>query len=83
MDSDELWRIEELDAKSELYGFVGDEPPRGSSAVSKAKKQFADDNDFDYNDVTGSKVARPRGNELGDVVLVVHDPMGQVKQQLP
>lgn len=83
VDHGEPFRIEELNAASEVYGFFGHGSPHGSSAVSKAKKQFADDNDFDYNNVKGTKVARPSSRDVGAVVVVVHDPKGQAKRQFP
>lgn len=74
VDSGESWSVDEFD-ESKIYAFYGDGAPYGSSAVSKAKKQFADKYDFDFADCVGSSVSNGYGRSP-TVVVVVHKPTG-------
>lgn len=71
---DSYYRIEEVDAPSEIYTFIGRGGPASSSAVSKAKKKYAEDNDVDFRRLTGKKIGSVHGHHKGAIVMVVEKP---------
>lgn len=83
VDSGELWSMDEVNVETEVYVFYGKANPYGSSAVAKAKKQFAADYDVDYNRVTGIKIGSVRSRDAGAIVAVFNWPEKKAREALP
>jgi hypothetical protein len=83
VDHDTYWNLEEIDAKSEIYAFVGKGGPPSSKAVAKAKQQFAQDYDVKFRHCKGKKIGTAPGRAGGPIVVVVHRPKMATHDVLP
>ncbi|APX98597.1 hypothetical protein [Natronorubrum daqingense] len=81
--SEPAHRIESLDLESEVYAFVTESGPHGSSAVAKAKQKFADEYDLEYRHIVGKKIDTAPGRSGGPIVAVFHRPKMASHEVLP
>ncbi|WP_153952887.1 hypothetical protein [Halosegnis longus] len=83
VDSDELWTIETVDVPCDVYTFYGKATPYASAATSKAKQQYATENDVSYDDLTAKKIGSVLGRDKGAIVAVFEDITENAQEAIP